>query len=140
MAARGPQWSCATTLSVSSSPLIDDYRVQIEAALVYAGNEYTFEDVKREVAENKLQFWPGTTSVIITTIVNNPQEKLLHFFLAGGNMAELEAMTPLVLEWGKQQGCTRASLVGRRGWLKSFLVDTGWKDTKLVLMEKDLHG
>lgn len=116
---------------------LDDYRTQIEAALAYGGGSYTFDDVKQEVAENKLQFWPGPNSVIVTTIVEYPREKVLSFFLAGGDLTELEAMVPQILEWGKMQGCTRASMIGRRGWEKTFLTKTGWNKT-LVVFEKSL--
>ena len=64
----------------------------------------------------------------------------LHFFLAGGVMAELEAMTPIILEWGVAHGCTKARLVGRKGWARSFLMDSGWHDTGLVILEKRING
>lgn len=41
-----------------------------------------------------------------------------------------------ICEYGKQSGCTRANLHGRRGWVKQ-LSSYGWKE-KLVTMEKAL--
>jgi hypothetical protein len=87
------------------------------------------------VAAGRLQFWPGERSCIVTELIEYPKYTQLHFFLAGGRLEELMAMVPLVEEWGKSRGCTRASLIGRRGWERTFLVRSGWKQD-LVLLEK----
>jgi hypothetical protein len=114
------------------------YQKQIEAALAYSGDTHTYADVMRMVDEGRLQLWPGVNSVVVTEIIEYPQKKTLHFFIAGGNIAELEAMYPLIIEWGLIQGCNAASLVGRPGWTRSFLSrKEGWHDG-LVVMQKDL--
>lgn len=116
------------------------YRRYIEAALQYAGNTHTYEDVEGMVAAGRAQFWPGPAACVITQIDHQPQHSILHFFLAAGNLAEIEAMAPGLLEWGKAQGCTRARFVGRRGWERTFLARTGWEKTDVVVMEKSLNG
>lgn len=116
---------------------IRDYRPYIQAALEYGGMSHTFEDVCEMVSSEKAQFWPMPHSAIVTEIIEHPREKILHFFLAGGNLAELEAMTPVILDWGKSIGCTRASLIGRKGWERTFLTRTGW-ESGLVVLEKSL--
>lgn len=118
---------------------IAQYREQIEAALVYSGHSHTFADVAEMVAANRAQFWAGPASVIVTQVVQEPQHKVLHFFLAGGNLAELEQMTPFVEAWGKEQGCVRASLIGRKGWDRTFLSRQGWHNG-MVVLEKDLNN
>lgn len=118
---------------------LDGARPHIEAALSYAGGTHTFEDVRAGIHEGRLQFWPGPNSAIITEIIEYPQKRTLHFFLAGGNLAELEVMVPGIIEWGRTQGCSAASLTGRKGWERSFLKREGWA-TKLVVMTKDLVG
>lgn len=117
---------------------ISHYRRQIEAALQYADGTHTFDDVARQVANGDLQFWPGPRSVIITELQEHPQRRTLNFFLAGGDLAELERMTPGILQWGKTQGCARAVMLGRKGWERSFLTRTGWTLPELVVLEKDL--
>lgn len=119
------------------TPSIDNYRTYIEDALAYAGGTHTFEDIRDAVTAGTLQFWPGVTSAIVTEVIDTPRKRSLHFFLAGGNLAELEAMTPGILDWGREQGCTVAGLTGRRGWERTFLARTGWVPT-LVLFEKPL--
>lgn len=117
---------------------LQEYKSQIEAALQYAGGTHVFDDVQHAVEKGELQFWPGTRSVILTEIQDTPQQRILNFFLAGGNSVELEAMLPLVEEWGRSIGATRATLYGRKGWGKSFLTkNQGWKET-LVVLEKEL--
>lgn len=117
---------------------LEAHRGQIEAALGYAGGTHTFEDIRAAVEAGDLQYWPGVRSVIITEIIQYPQKRALNFFLAGGDLAELEAMYPLIEEWGKTRGCVVAVMTGRRGWERSFLTrKEGWKPT-LVVLEKEL--
>jgi hypothetical protein len=120
-----------------NAPDIRGYREQIERALEYAGGSHTFDDVCDAVAERRLQFWPGHTSCVVTEILEYPQHRCLNFFLAAGNLAELQAMAPKLEEWGRSQGCTKAVLSGRRGWERSFLVNEGYEQ-KLVVLEKVL--
>lgn len=119
---------------------IQNYRSHIEAALQYSGGTHTFEDIVEGVERGELQFWPGPDSVIVTEIAQYPRRKALHFFLAGGHLPELEAMTPEILAWGREQGCNQATLCGRRGWDRTFLTRTGWAVTQeLVVLEKSLN-
>ena len=106
-----------------------EYRPLIEAALVYAGGTHTFEDVVQMVERGEAQFWHGPASIVVTEIDRQPEQAILLFFLAAGNRAELLAMQDGILAWGFTQGCTRARLVGRKGWVRSFLRDSGWVDT-----------
>lgn len=114
------------------------YRSLIESALVYAGNTVTFDDVVREVESGEAQFWPGPNSCIITQIDDLPTHKVLIFFIAAGVKVELQAMEPKVCEWGREQGCVVARLAGRAGWKRSWVMEQGWKDTHLVILEKEL--
>lgn len=115
------------------------HKSEIEAALSHAEGSHTFEDIQAAVEAGSLQYWPGPRSVIITEIQQYPRKRSLHFFLAGGVMAELEAMYPLVEHWGKLQGCTMCSMTGRKGWEKSFLTrKEGWSPLAVVFM-KDLQ-
>lgn len=117
---------------------LERFRPHIEAALSYAGESHRYEDVAEMVSAGRAMFWPGPDSVIITETIEHPRSRVLHFFLAGGRLPELRAMTPLILDWGRSQGCTHASLLGRRGWQRSFLAHQGWTTSALVLMETTL--
>lgn len=121
-------------------PPLREYRSQIEAALAYADDSHDFEDVAASVASGNMQYWPGVRSVIVTEIIVYPRYKALNFFLAGGDLAELEFMYPRVEAWGRMMGCDRAVLTGRKGWERSFLTRReGWHPT-LAVFEKPLRG
>lgn len=116
---------------------LDEARPFLQKALDLGGNTHTLEDVRQGIAEGRLQYWPGVNSAIITEIIEYPQARALHFFLAGGNLAEIEAMYPAVEAWGRDQGCTVASTSGRPGWERTFLKREGWKP-RTVVMTKEL--
>lgn len=116
----------------------EPYRSYIGRALVYAGGTHTVDDVLEMIAAGTAQAWPGPRSIIVTELVEYPRCRRLHVFLAGGNRTELEAMTPLVLQWGREQGCQSATLCGRRGWARTFLVRQGWTVADRILMEHPL--
>ncbi len=91
------------------------------------------------VGSGEAHFWPGVNSCVVTEIIRSPRKHFLNFFLAAGNLAELEAMTPIILEWGKKKrGCTHAILTGRSGWQRTFLAKSGWKTEPYIVMEKEL--
>lgn len=112
-------------------------RPHIEAALSYANGTHSFADVEAGLTTGKYLLWPGVNSAVVTQIVEHPRQRTLHFFLAGGNLAELEVMLPTIIEWGRTQGCTAASLTGRRGWERTFLKREGW-NADLVVMTKEI--
>ena len=116
---------------------LDEARDYLEPALSYAGGTHLWEDIVQGVAEGRYQYWPGARSAIITEIIEYPRQRTLHYFLAGGNLAALEVMVPLINEWGRKHGCTAASMVGRRGWERSFLSRTeGWTPTAVVMTKE----
>ena len=114
------------------------YNRYLALALAHAGDTHSVADVHAMIAAGHAQLWPGPASVIVTEIITHPRQRLLNFFLAAGVRRELEAMTPIVLDWGRAQGCTRATLVGRKGWQRTFLARDGWRVSDLIIMEKDL--
>lgn len=109
------------------TPAIEDYTRHIEAALKYGDDSFTLEDVLEMVRNKQLQFWPGTASVILTEIQEYPRQRVLNVFLAGGNLAEIEAMAPGIEAWAREvEGCTSMLFTGREGWERTFLTRTGW--------------
>lgn len=114
------------------------HRARIESALSFGDGSRNYEDVVQMVGEGRAIAWSAPHSVVVTETVLEPRKKSLHFFLAAGKMAELEIMTPHILAWAKAEGCSEATLAGRRGWARSFLARTGWKPLPLIIMHKDL--
>jgi len=96
-------------------------RPWIEAALPYCYGTHAIEDVERQIAEGRLQFWPGEKCACVTEIIEYPRLKALNFFLIGGDLSELlQKMEPAVIAWAKAAGCTRVASTGRKGWSKAL--------------------
>lgn len=117
--------------------MIDRYEAQVRRALPYAGGSFTYDEVRDAVKAGRMQFWALNDSFVITDIVNYPSHRHLHFFLAGGVMDDMKALQEPLESWGRAQGCTTASILGRKGWERSFLADRGWAATH-VLYTKEL--
>lgn len=113
-------------------------RELLAGALAYAGGTHTVNDVLDAVAKGSMQMWPGVDSVIITQINEWPRRKDLYFFLAAGDMDEVKRLYSVVLDWGRAQGCTYVTTVGRPGWARTFLTrEEGWTST-MLLYEREL--
>jgi hypothetical protein len=110
----------------------------LKAALEYDDGSYEIEDVLTAVAAGHMQFWPGNKSAVVTQVVEYPQRKNLHYFLAGGDIEELERMAPFIEKWAREQGCKAVTLAGRRGWERTFLKQQGYSP-KYTVMAKELE-
>jgi len=118
--------------------IIDHCRPWIEAALEYSGGTHTFEDVKERILDGRLQLWPAERGCAVTEIVIYPQKKVLHVFLAGGEMGQIIDMIDSAVAWGKTQGCSGMTIAGRRGWEK-VLAKYGYRPVMTVL-EKEFEA
>jgi hypothetical protein len=113
-------------------------REQITRALWFAGDTHTADDVLAQVARGELQLWEGEHSIVVTQILTYPRLKELCFFLAAGRMEEMKRLSPIILQWGRKQGCRRAVFAGRPGWARTFLTkEDGWT-SPMVVFEKEL--
>ena len=102
-------------------------RDYIEAALEYTKGTHTIQDIWDGIVTGNFQFWPGEKSAVVTEIQIYPQAKVMHIFLAGGDLEELLEMEKSVRAYAKTIGCNSMSISGRRGWLRIFERD-GWKE------------
>jgi len=127
----------AAGVSGHSFSILAPHRAWIEAALPYCYCTHTIEDVERQIAEGRLQFWPGERCAVVTEIVDYPRLRALNFFLVGGDLNELiEQMEPAIVEWARRLGCTRIAQTGRKGWGR-VLAPLGYQTT-LSVMIRDL--
>ncbi len=122
-------------------------RAWIEAALPWCYGTHTIEDVERQIAEGRLQFWPGERCAVVTEIVEYPRLKALNFFLIGGDSTSpdglrgagldelLTRMEPAIIEWAKAMGCTRVASAGRKGW-ERVLSPLGYEKTLSVMLKE----
>jgi hypothetical protein len=115
---------------------IHDYRELIESALEYSGGTHEFEDVVEMVSSGRAQLWPAPRGVAITEIVLYPRKRVLHCFLASGDMDQILDMIDSAVAWGRTQDCTALTLAGRLGWQR-VLSKHGFTPV-LVTMERDI--
>lgn len=113
-------------------------RPWIEDALAYSGGTHTFEDVVAGIAESRMQFWPAPRGCAVTEIVVYPRKRVLHVFLAGGEMGQILDMIDSAVEWSKTQGCASMTIAGRHGWQR-VLAEHGYRPVMTVL-EKEYEA
>lgn len=117
--------------------MIEQYREMIDSALAYSGGTHTFEDVVDLVASGRAQLWPAERGVAVTEIIVYPRKRVLHIFLAAGEMDQLLDMIESAEQWGRTQGCTSLTMSGRMGWQR-VLNKQGFKPV-LVTMEREIE-
>lgn len=110
-------------------------RPWIEAALEHSGGTHTFDDIVGAVYAGQMQFWPAESACAVTEIVNFPRRKVLHIFLAGGEMQEIVDMDGPAADFAKANGCTAMTIAGRRGW-KKILAEKGYEESYTALIKE----
>jgi len=111
-------------------------RKWIEAALEYSGGTHDFDDIVEAVKLGAMQFWPAEDAAAITEIITFPKKKVLHIFLAGGNMDTIVDMNASAEYFAKMNGCSGLTIAGRKGWAK-VLKETGYSEA-FVTLKKDI--
>lgn len=108
-------------------------RPWIEAALDHS-RTHDFGDIVRGCFAGEYQLWPAPKGCLVTEIATFPKRKLLHVFIAGGDMDEVLAIADAAMEWGRAQGCEAMTMNGRMGWQR-VLGKRGW-ESSFVTMER----
>lgn len=107
-------------------------RPWIEAALSYSHGTHTIEDVEAAIASGEAVFWPAPKAAMVTEVLELPRAKVMHFWLCGGDLDELQKMRAYIEGVAISQGCTKASTAGRPGWqrvLRNDGYNFGWSVT-----------
>ena len=123
---------------MSSADLTEEHLVGLERALEYAGGTHDVAHVLAAVYRKEAQIWTDGPCIIVTEVNDSPNERELHFWLAAGTLDEVVALSNKVAEWGRKQGCTIATLCGRRGWVRARAQE-GWGH-QMVVMGRRLDG
>ena len=100
----------------------------LEPALEY-DNTHNMQDVADCIDSCTMQLWPSENSAVVTQVQKFPRMKVLHIFLAGGNLEELETLTPHIQKFAEHMGCQNITLTGRRGWSRTFVSKFNMKPT-----------
>lgn len=111
---------------------IDANRELIERALAYSGGTHSFDDVKAAILSGKMQIWPAPHGVAVTEIIVYPARKVLHIFLAAGELEQLLDMIDAATAWGRSEGCQSLTMTGRKGWQR-ILSKHGWRERHITM-------
>lgn len=104
----------------------------LRRALDIDGGTHDIDDVLDKVQRGEAQLWTSPGAVIVSQIVDAPLARELHFWLAAGELQDVITLSHRVMDWGRKMGCTRATLHGRKGWVRA-LAEEGWQQTAVVM-------
>lgn len=93
-------------------------------------------DVADTIERGDAKLWMGEGAAIVTQLIDEPRQRVCHFWLAAGELGPVIALSHKVIEWAKANGCVRATLAGRKGWVKALAPD-GWHED-LTLMSREI--
>ena len=93
----------------------------LEGALHRGGDTLTLAMVRTRIGEGQYQFWPAPAGAVVTQVIHGETEKEFNILLAGGTLDQLEEMMPSLEAFGRAQGCVLFTVLGRRGWERTFL-------------------
>jgi hypothetical protein len=101
---------------------------RLERALAVRGTQ-AVSDVLQAARDGRAQVWEGDQLLLVTEIKDYPLYRSLHYATVAGDMndADLIGLQATADAWGREQGCTRAETIGRRGWERSPQWTAGWK-------------
>ena len=78
-------------------------------------------DVLALVRAGEAQLWTSEHAAMITVIEDDPLERRLLIWLAGGDLDELvDVLRPRAEHWARGQGCRRVVVIGRAGWERAL--------------------
>lgn len=97
----------------------------IERAMAFSGDTHEYVDIVDGVLCGRFHMWPTENSCLITEILVYPRKRVLHVFLAGGELQEILNLQDSLIQFGKENGCSSLTMSGRKGWLKA-LDKLGW--------------
>jgi hypothetical protein len=108
----------------------------LEPALAYGGDTHSYVHIVNGVISGQFHLWPTENSALVTEIHDYPNKRLLHIFLAGGDLNEIKNLHGDVVQFAKSIGAVGLSLTGRPGWIKA-LSDLGFGDKGLRYVIKE---
>ncbi|MEW5685779.1 MAG: hypothetical protein AB1942_12750 [Pseudomonadota bacterium] len=93
----------------------------LDRALAHAGRTHGLADVVGMIGRGEAQFWPGEAAAMVTVVEEDPGERRLLIWLAGGDLDELvRRLRPAAEAWARARGCRRVLVIGRAGWERAL--------------------
>lgn len=101
----------------------------LERALKETDGSYDVPAIENMMAAGLVQLWARNESFVLTELKVAPTgRRYLHIFLCGGSMEDLDqdGLYPVLEGFARDNRCGMMTMVGRKGWERSFLKDEGW--------------
>ena len=93
---------------------------------------YNVEDVLSEVEEYRAELIAAERSLVVWNILEKPNARQFHIWIAAGDLEELMSLVYPVLEVRAMElGCDVMTISGRRGWIRK-LKPHGFKEAATV--------
>ena len=93
----------------------------LDAALAHAGQSHALSDVLGMLARGEARLWAGEAAAMVTVIEDEPLERRMLIWLAGGDFDErVTRLRPAAEHWAREQGCRRVLVMGRPGWERAL--------------------
>jgi hypothetical protein len=102
------------------------YHRKLARVLERMGGYYTVQDILAEIANGTMQGFVHGDSWVITKIANYPRTKVLQIVVAVGDLDDVLAIHPRLVDFAAEVGASVIQSYGRKGWLKAAL-ERGWK-------------
>jgi hypothetical protein len=100
---------------------------RLQKALECGGTQtHRLDDVVRMLKAGEAQLWEQDDGCIITEVHTYPLGKSIYYWLIFGTLADCLALEPRIDEWAREQGCTNATAMGRKGWGR-VAYSSGWR-------------
>ena len=123
-------------MASSSRPC--DLAALFDKALRIGGNTHTRQDIADGIKTGRFQYFGDDRCCVVTEIVDYPQKRTCHLFIAAGDLQRLfDVYLPMVKRFAREHGCVALTSVSRKGFLKRFPA-VGFKP-KCVTFELDLE-
>lgn len=88
---------------------------------------HNLQDIADNIANGSMQLWPAPKGAMVTQVQNYPRKRILHIYMAGGELESLMTLQTHIEKFAQDMGCQRITLTGRRGWQRIF---SNWKNVK----------
>lgn len=96
---------------------------------------HTMDDVLAEIQAGSAQLWAFERSAVVTQLAAYPKGSALRVWLAGGDLEELTDNIHILDDFGRDHGCVRIEIDGRKGWQRT-LAPFGYRPERVVLVKE----
>jgi hypothetical protein len=86
-------------------------------AIAEAKGTHSEDDVLVELMVGRMKLWRRNASGLVTEFCQFPRIKCINVFLAGGDLADILPLQSDIENFGRRNGCRRATMLAvRPGW------------------------